>query len=363
MNTMGATSPQRDELRAKYQAAAESILQRLSLQFTIKAFNSLDLFDLGVDLLLFNPFDEDFLASKKCLFRPLPQGFLADYFVDSSKVLDGACKRLQFPDYWPPSDPTRLVPVDPTREVYSYLKIHYRCMERKRPKGHLKDLSKWDSIGSVTNPFPKLPVVDADYSYERPYPSPLPFWDYLLVMQPSTEKGDTVTAMPPIQLIISNNTTAEENELLHGELGPIVQAVHTRLNQPGFEKTSFFPVQVLSLFEPRHGRILQARFQPSGRLVVRASNIWSFEDKRNVIDLFLRFWVSEPCDAEDYEFSVDEDSLRDLSQVLSVLSPRPAVDLFKAEEDSSSPGSLSPFLPVPIPSLGKENVHPRSGKE
>ncbi|OJJ46511.1 hypothetical protein ASPZODRAFT_1968823 [Penicilliopsis zonata CBS 506.65] len=67
---------------------------------------------------------------------------------------------------------------------------------------------------------------------------------------------------------------------------------------------------MFSFFGPCHGRILQARFHPSGRLVIRASNIYSFENRKehHVVDLFLRFWLSEPCFGEEYEFYVNEDS-------------------------------------------------------
>jgi hypothetical protein len=67
-------------------------------------------------------------------------------------------------------------------------------------------------------------------------------------------------------------------------------------------------VLVISLFGPRHGRLLQARFTKSGILKVRASAIHSFEKRDNALsDLYLRYLACEPKGGEEFEFYSDED--------------------------------------------------------
>lgn len=55
---------------------------------------------------------------------------------------------------------------------------------------------------------------------------------------------------------------------------------------------------VISLFGPRNGRLLQAKFDNSGTLKVLASDIYSFERKTEALDLFLRYFNSTPRDGQ-----------------------------------------------------------------
>lgn len=83
-------------------------------------------------------------------------------------------------------------------------------------------------------------------------------------------------------LVICTGAKAKEDELLFAELGPIVQTIQCRFAQKEFENTSLFPVLAISLFDPPHGRLLQARFTPSGNLKVRAAPIHNFTTEDSV---------------------------------------------------------------------------------
>lgn len=66
---------------------------------------------------------------------------------------------------------------------------------------------------------------------------------------------------------------------------------------------------MLSLFGPRHGRILQANFDTSQKLNVRVTRIFSFLKKDSApLDLFLRFLASTPRRDEDLEFYPEVDT-------------------------------------------------------
>lgn len=57
--------------------------------------------------------------------------------------------------------------------------------------------------------------------------------------------------MPHVMLLAVQDVNVTENELLVGEMGPIVQAIRNRLDQKEFAKTSFFPVSLGSLMGVR----------------------------------------------------------------------------------------------------------------
>lgn len=74
-------------------------------------------------------------------------------------------------------------------------------------------------------------------------PCDLPEWDALSwrQWQENSKKPDTIR--PHIMLVICTGAVAQEDELLHGEIGPIVNAIQCRLFQEEFKHTSSFPVQ------------------------------------------------------------------------------------------------------------------------
>ena len=56
-----------------------------------------------------------------------------------------------------------------------------------------------------------------------------------------------------MMLVICTGAEAKDDEMLHGELGPIAQTIQNRLDQMEFEKTSLLPVTILwiSMGRPR----------------------------------------------------------------------------------------------------------------
>lgn len=80
----------------------------------------------------------------------------------------------------------------------------------------------------------------------------------------------------------------------------------------------------MSLFGPRHGRLIQARFTKSGVLKVRASRIYSFVRKAEApFTLFLRFYVCGPTDGLEYEFYSDTEEVT-RAEAHKYVAPSPA---------------------------------------
>ena len=90
---------------------------------------------------------------------------------------------------------------------------------------------------------------------------------------------------------------------------------------------------VASFFGPRHGRLLQAKFNKSGALQVRASKIYGFRHRDEApTDLFLRYYACKPRDGEEFEFHSDN-------------------------EEEDAPTQAPEYVPLPADSE-KENVPP-----
>ncbi|KAJ9490558.1 hypothetical protein VN97_g2703 [Penicillium thymicola] len=116
-----------------------------------------------------------------------------------------------------------------------------------------------------------------------------------------------------MKLVTLTGAEAKENELLHGGMGSIANVIQCRLNQPEFENVSIFPVLMLSFFGPRHGRLLQAKFDNSGTLNIWSSPIYNFVDSNEKMKLFVRYNNCKPRDGKESE-SVIEDSPSPLVQ-------------------------------------------------
>ena len=64
---------------------------------------------------------------------------------------------------------------------------------------------------------------------------------------------------------------------------------------------------MIALYGPRNGRLIQARYDKSGVLKVRASPIYSFAEREKAPwDLFLRYHTSKPCDGPEIELGYDQ---------------------------------------------------------
>lgn len=74
-------------------------------------------------------------------------------------------------------------------------------------------------------------------------PSELPMWDAQPICQWRDDLEDPKTTRAHIKLVTCTGAAAKEDELLHGELGCIANAIQCRLQQQEFEQTSLFPVR------------------------------------------------------------------------------------------------------------------------
>jgi hypothetical protein len=65
---------------------------------------------------------------------------------------------------------------------------------------------------------------------------------------------------------------------------------------------------MLSLFGPRHGRILQAKLDNSSTLNVWSSPVYNFVDSDEKMKLFVRYNNCKPRDGREFEPLLVEDS-------------------------------------------------------
>lgn len=73
----------------------------------------------------------------------------------------------------------------------------------------------------------------------------LPRWKALSYRQWQGDLREPRTTRPNIILLTCTGELAKNDELLHGEIGPIVNAIQCRLSQEEFKQASDFPVQTL----------------------------------------------------------------------------------------------------------------------
>lgn len=73
-------------------------------------------------------------------------------------------------------------------------------------------------------------------------PKDLPRWRAVSEREWQEDDEDDSTLRPHILLVTLTGAKAPENGLLHGEIGPTVEAIQQRLAQEEFQHTSFFPV-------------------------------------------------------------------------------------------------------------------------
>ncbi|OJJ46496.1 hypothetical protein ASPZODRAFT_132574 [Penicilliopsis zonata CBS 506.65] len=336
MDTRATRLQRQAALRSKYEAAAQGILEAISSE-PKKFFSPADLANLGVHLLPFDPLSEEFIQSRKCLFQPLSTDFLAEFFIEDSELMDSDRKALQLLEpASPPDDLSSLLHA--AREIFLLLETTYSHLKRKKPKAYLFELVDWEFIACDDD----FHEANGFYPYKNHLGIPL--WSYLDMMQHCTTKRGKTIIRPHLQLVMGNDAVVKESGLLMGELGPIVQGILARINQPCFKNTSLIPVQIFSFFGPLDGRILQARFYPSGQLVIRASGIYHFtsENQEYLASLFLRYRFSEPRVGDGYEFDV-----------FDVAEESPAG--FPDSGEKNPLGSLV-LRPASTSSTGKENV-------
>ncbi|RWQ91989.1 hypothetical protein C8Q69DRAFT_448072 [Paecilomyces variotii] len=193
---------------------------------------------------------------------------------------------------------------DRANQIFEYLDTGYTSLRKKSVDNldFFDEVSGWDQIKHDNSFLDGGKGLLLGLREGRD----IPRWGCKAEREWQEDYEDPRTIRPHIMLIICTGAEAKDNELLFGELGPIAQAIRNRLRQKEFEKTSLFPVLAVSLFGPRHGRLLQANFNNSSILEVRSSPIYSFIRKDSApFELFLRYYACEPLDGPEYEFSDD----------------------------------------------------------
>ncbi|KAJ9243707.1 hypothetical protein DTO169E5_2622 [Paecilomyces variotii] len=271
-------------LRDKYTQVVSNLLKELNSQAKT-AYAHDELTNLGVSLGCFDPSDQKFLNSKACLFKPLSLKEFKEYSLLESELNQGACGYyyLRFDKIY--DDPAKeknasssSIMWERANQIFEYLDTGYTSLRKKSGDNldFFDEVSGWDQI-KYDNSF-----LDGG-------------------------KG----------LLLG----LREGRDIPRWGWPIAQAIRNRLRQKEFEKTSLFPVLAVSLFGPRHGRLLQANFNNSSILEVRSSPIYSFLRKDSApFELFLRYCACEPLDGPEYEFSDD-------TQTHQYVSPQPGSDI------------------------------------
>ncbi|CAP98115.1 hypothetical protein EN45_097430 [Penicillium chrysogenum] len=304
----------RARLRDKYKQAARSIIQELQSR-SKPAYTHTELAQIRVSVQSVDPEDHKFTDSEACLFPPLTQEELETYKIDKKELSKDEHRYITdfkgtFND--PPGGVSESCLMwERAGQILFYLKVFESNSERKsgRSESSIKDLSHWDSI-KAENSFHETPTgMLRGFKLGHSKPQDLPRWNAYSTCQWLDDFEDPKTTRPHIKLLTLTGAKAKENELLHGELAPIANVLYCRLEQPEFENTSLFPVLVISLFGPRHGRLLQAKFDNSGTLLVRSSPIYDFVDSDEKIKLFVRYNNCKPRDGPEIEpVLVDEQS-------------------------------------------------------
>ena len=110
---------------------------------------------------------------------------------------------------------------------------------------------------------------------------------------------------------------------------------------------------IVSLFGPRHGRLVQAKFNKSGVLKVRASPIYSFVRKDEAPwNLFLRYHACEPRDGPNIEFGDDEE------ESVSPQAPEYVSPVTRSSKATDAPAQGPKHTPN-LPEFEKENAPPQ----
>ncbi|CAG8896903.1 unnamed protein product [Penicillium egyptiacum] len=279
---------ERVRLRDTYKQAALSIIE--SLQSRSKpTYTHTDLAQFGFSVQSFDPEDPEFTDSEACLFQPLTPEELEE-FEDTFN---------EFPQTYSVPEHCRMW--DRASQISFCLEIFESSYKKEMHEDtvSIRDVSYWDNIKAEDSFHDTGDGMLLGVTIGHSTPQTLPMWHTDSTCQWLDE--NLKTTRPHIKLVTLTGAEAKENELLHGELGSISNAIYCRLNQPEFETTSIFPVLMLSLFGPRHGRLLQAKFHNSGTLNVQSSPIYNFVDSNEKMKLFVRYNNCKPRDSKESE--------------------------------------------------------------
>ncbi|KAJ6190044.1 hypothetical protein N7519_000065 [Penicillium mononematosum] len=253
----------------------KSEIQRLGVSVDIFALNDED------------SSDKDSLDPEtQWLFKPISKEDIKTWKISPSEA-KAVQSSLEIPDlvhvsqHRPDWDVTGA-----TQEVPDFITAQFDF--RRKSKTRLRDTFGWSDIDSLAAMWDSFFSMDGKYRGVD-----TPGWRTCLIED--WWDGEDL-AGPSVRLIICTDRNGKEGSLLQSELGSIAQVVAFRRNQPGFETYRLFPVLLISLFGPRHGRIIQACYdRRSNKFGLRISRVFCFVTKEDAaFDTFFRFTASYP---------------------------------------------------------------------
>ncbi|KAJ5807067.1 hypothetical protein N7474_010659 [Penicillium riverlandense] len=321
----------RARLRHKYIQAASHLLQVLSSEAK-DAYQSDELTKLGVSLGSFDPNYQDFLDTKACFFKPLSPDALKEYSLDlEGRTLSYYLKFDEMYDRPTSAESPSSSDVLEKRadQIFRHLDLLYTNYYKKsgRDVKFFDEVAGWDEIKHDNPFFDSGRGLLIDFRRRG-----APGYETSARREWQGEDNDIETICAHVMLVICSGAKAKDDELLFSELGPIAQVIQNRLSQKEFENTSFFPVLAVSLFGPRHGRLLQAKFDQSSILKVQISPIYSFRYRADApFKLFLRYYGCEPRAGPESELYSDEDTPTQAAET-AIKSPFPYVDKISSAE-------------------------------
>ncbi|KAJ5236478.1 hypothetical protein N7489_006569, partial [Penicillium chrysogenum] len=264
-----------DALRKMFEEKADSILEWLESKSQV-SYDCDTLREIGVLLHHMDVTDDQ----ESLDFKLLSEKEYSTYKIDSARMpnhvrhhYDGFDEAFHSSFSYPLSDPlpaTELV-YQKAFQIARYIHILQDYSKKDDPDNSysIEKNSNWYEILAEDSfeDGPQGMLYGLHIGHSKPLD--LSRWRALSCRQWQEDPEDPDTIRPHVMLMICTGAVAKSNNLLHGEIGPIVNTIQCRLLQEEFKQTSSFPVLVISLFGPRQGRILYARFNIDGTLIVR----------------------------------------------------------------------------------------------
>ncbi|KAK2813820.1 hypothetical protein FQN50_000221 [Emmonsiellopsis sp. PD_5] len=270
----------RAKLRGKYQANATKLLDFLRNRQGNPYLQQSDLDEFKVKLIKFDPDDESDLNSNDLFFQPLSRDKLQQHPVEEYSEEDEDLESMRLAEFEPGN------PYHRALCVFCFLDSQLFHVPRVPSMLGLYELENWQAFGN-DHPFnPGRGLIDSPYSPGMPRWKTDGLFEY--IADPASDKVDP--QLPHLMLITEHDANGENDRLLIGELANAVQAIFNRMEQDEFRDTTLFPVLVISLFGPQHGRLIVAHFECSGTLHVHYTDCFSFMTNAEApLDLFLRY--------------------------------------------------------------------------
>lgn len=129
----------------------------------------------------------------------------------------------------------------------------------------------WNRVGSSFLNGPQGMFCGARHGHSKP--RDLPYWDVITKREWKEDDEGPRLNQPHILLVTCTGAkvSADGNGLLHGELGPIAEAIYCRLLQEELKDTSVFPVwtAVFQCYKSQSSPAYTSLLIGSGSLAVR----------------------------------------------------------------------------------------------